>query len=130
MPIAESEKDRANGETTPEKADSIDALDILLALSSRKRFIGVFTLITTLIGVAIALIEQPYYTATAMIMPPQQQSSASGLMGQLGSLVSLGGSGSSSFGSSLGMKSQADMYVGILESRTIADGLIAKFNLQ
>ncbi len=128
----ESEKNRGDGETPQSPANSIDALDILLVLSSRRRFIAMFTLITTVIGLAIWLILKPYYTATAIIMPPQQQSSASGLMGQLGSLVSMGGGaiGGSSLGSSLGMKSQADMYVGILESRTIADQLIAKFNLQ
>ena len=128
----ESEKDRVTREIIPNPANSIDALDILLALSSRRRLIGAVTVIVLLIGTLVAIILKPNYTAKAIIMPPQQQSSASSLMGQLGSLVSMGGgvSGGASLGSSLGMKSQGDLYVGILESRTIADALIAKFNLQ
>ena len=130
MENVESDKDRALGEKAPDPANSIDALDILLVLSSRRRLIGGVTLITLLIGILLVIVLKPSYTAIAIIMPPQQQSSASSLMGQLGSLVSIGGGGGGSFGSSLGMKSQADMYVGILESRTIADALIAKFDLR
>ena len=44
------------------------------------------------------------------------------MMGQLGALLGSGGG-------SMGLKNPADMYVGFLESRTIADKIIAKFGL-
>lgn len=129
----EPENDRAVGVSAHDGSNSIDALDILLALSSRRRLIGAVTLVALLLGILAAVLLKPNFMATAIIMPPQQQSSASSLMGQLGSLAALGGGssiGGSSLGSSLGMKSQADMYVGILESRTIADELISRFHLE
>ncbi len=64
------------------------------------------------------------YTATASIMPPQQQqSTASALLGQLGSIAA-------SAGSNLGLKTPADLYIGILGSRTVADHLVQTFNLR
>jgi uncharacterized protein involved in exopolysaccharide biosynthesis len=65
------------------------------------------------------------YTGTASIMPPQQQqSSVSALLGQLGPLAS------AATGGNLGLKTPGDLYVAILSSRTIADGLIRSFNLR
>ncbi|HET8635271.1 MAG TPA: GNVR domain-containing protein, partial [Acidobacteriaceae bacterium] len=77
------------------------------------------------IGVALAFLLPSTYMATAVILPPQQQSStASALMGAIGSLAGL------SSKSDLPIKNPSDMYVGLLQSRTIADGLIDKFHLQ
>ncbi len=68
---------------------------------------------------------KPSFTAVAIILPPQTpQSSASLLAGQLSALGAFGGGASSL------LRNPADMYVGILQSRTIADHLIAKFQLQ
>jgi tyrosine-protein kinase Etk/Wzc len=103
----------------------VDVLDILLVLVSRRRFIGLITLSAFLVSVVISLLLKPNFTATAVIMPPQQSSSSSGLLNQLGSLASLGGGASAS----LGLKTPADMYIGILQSRTIADEIISQFKL-
>jgi hypothetical protein len=65
----------------------------------------------------------PRYTATAVIMPPQQQqSTASALLGQLGPLAGLAAPG-------LGLKTPADLYIGMLGGRGIADRLIQTFGL-
>jgi len=107
-------------------SDGIDLLDILMVLVRRRRMIGIVTLASLVVGVMIALAFKPYFTATALILPPQQEQSAAGvLLSQLGSLSSLGGGGAG-----LGLKSSADMYVGILQSRTIADEIIDKFHLE
>jgi tyrosine-protein kinase Etk/Wzc len=111
---------------TSQAPDTIDTLDIVLVLVSRRRFIGIATLAGLLLGVTLCIVLKPSFTGIAVIMPPQQQSSAAALMGQLGTLAALGGGGSSS----LGLKSPADMYVGILESRTIADEIINRFHLK
>jgi tyrosine-protein kinase Etk/Wzc len=106
--------------------ETVDVLDVLLVLASRRRFIGLVTLSAFLVSVVISLLLKSNFTATALIMPPQQSSSSSGLLNQLGSLASLGGGASAS----LGLKTPADMYIGILQSRTIADEIIAQFKLR
>ncbi|NYF50430.1 GumC family protein [Tunturiibacter gelidoferens] len=103
-----------------------DLLDILLVLTRNRRMIGLATLVSLIAGIVLSLLLKPSFTATAIILPPQQSSSSSALLGQLGSLASLGGGSAAS----LGLKTPGDMYVGILQSRTIADDVIAKFNLR
>jgi tyrosine-protein kinase Etk/Wzc len=97
-----------------------------LILAQNARFIAVFTLIV-LVAVAIFVcLLPPTFTGSATILPPQQQqSSLTSLMGQLGPLAGLSGGGGGGL-----LKNPADMYVGFLESRTIADGIIEKFHLQ
>jgi tyrosine-protein kinase Etk/Wzc len=100
----------------------VDFLGLAVVLVRRWRRIAMVTIGALLIGVLISLLLKPVFTSTAVIMPPQQQqSSVNAVMGQLGSL--LGG------GAGLGLKNSADMYVGLLQSRTIADQIIVKFDL-
>jgi uncharacterized protein involved in exopolysaccharide biosynthesis len=69
------------------------------------------------------------FTATTKIMPPQQnQSLANALMGQLGALGALGSlAGGAS--KDLGLKNPNEMYVGMLNSRTVEDDIIKRFSL-
>jgi tyrosine-protein kinase Etk/Wzc len=65
-----------------------------------------------------------WYTATAKLLPPQQsQSNAVAILGQLGAL-----SGGAS--SALGLKNPSDIFVAMLKSRTVADGIIERFKLK
>jgi uncharacterized protein involved in exopolysaccharide biosynthesis len=77
------------------------------------------------LGAAVAILSKSVFTAKATMLPPQQpQSTAAALMGQqLGALSGLGSAGGL-------LKSPADTYVGILQSRTIADRVIDKFQLR
>lgn len=117
-------------ESEPEVAASedrsgreVDVLDLLILLSRGRRTIALVTVITLLIGIAVAFLQRASYTSTAIILPPtQQQSVQSAFLGQLGSLASLGSAGSL-------LKSPADMYVGILKSQTIADFVIQHAHL-
>jgi len=105
----------------------IDLLDLFLSLLRSKWRIAAGTGLFLVLGLGISLMLKPIFTATAVILPPQQeQSSASALVGQLGSLGGLGGGAAAS----LGLKNPADLYVGILRSRMIADSLIDQFHLQ
>jgi uncharacterized protein involved in exopolysaccharide biosynthesis len=64
------------------------------------------------------------YTATTKILPPQQgQSNAVAILGQLGAL----GGGAAA---ALGVENPSAMFVAMLKSRTVADTLIQKFELQ
>jgi uncharacterized protein involved in exopolysaccharide biosynthesis len=63
------------------------------------------------------------YTAATKVLPPQQTQSTSAVLAQLGSLASLAG------GAVSGVKNPNDLYVGMLKSRTVADNLIQRFDL-
>lgn len=99
-------------------------LDWLVLFAAHKWMIGSFTLLGTLVCVGITLVLTPTFTATSVIMVPQQsQSAAAAMIGQFGGLAAAGGI------SDL-LKTPADLYVGILKSRTIADDLVEQFKLQ
>ncbi|STR25519.1 Tyrosine-protein kinase ptk [Janthinobacterium lividum] len=82
-------------------------------------------LVTGILAIAIAFLIVPKFSATAVILPPQQQQS-SGVAAMLGQLGGLAGAA----GSIAGLKNPNDLYVGMLESRTIADKLISRFDLK
>src|SRR5207302_8420325 len=82
-------------------------------------------LITLLVTSAlIALIWPAHYIANSRILPPQtSQGSAFGMLGQLNVLAGLGGK-------DFGLKNPADLYVGILKSRSVADSVVQRYQLQ
>ena len=107
-----------------ESSDEISILDILLVLAAGKKLIITLTFVCGIAAGVIAFLTPETFTATATIMPPQQQSStAAALMGQLGGLAGLAGQ-------SLGLSNTADAYIGILGSRTVADEMIKQFELE
>ena len=108
-----------------DQEDEINLLDLLLALLNHKKMIVVTIAAVFLLSIIISLIIPKKYTATVRILPPlNSQSSISGLLSNAGG--SLGGLA----GSLMGVKTPADLYVGILNSRTVADSLIEKFSLK
>jgi tyrosine-protein kinase Etk/Wzc len=107
-----------------DEEDGVGILDLVLVLAARKGLIFSLVILGGILATVVAFFTPPTYTATAVIMPPQQQSSsAAALLGQLGGVASLAGQ-------SLGIKNPADIYVGILNSRTVADKLISEFKLR
>lgn len=115
---------RLPGDRREEDSDEISILDLLLVLAAGKKPIIALTFLCGVAAGVIAFITPATYTATATILLPQQQSSSSAAMlGQLGGLAGLAGQ-------SLGIKNPADSYIGILESRTVADEMIRQFELQ
>jgi tyrosine-protein kinase Etk/Wzc len=109
----------------PAGQDRRDFLDLLIVVAKHKRMIATITLAGALVAVIVALLLRNVYTATAKILPPQQnQSAAAMLMGQVAGLAALSGS------TGLGIKNPTDLYIGMLKSRTIADGIIQRFDLQ
>jgi uncharacterized protein involved in exopolysaccharide biosynthesis len=108
-------------------AGELHLSDLALALSKHRKLILGLTLACALFSLAAALLLPKVYTGTAVLMPPQQDpSSATAVIGQL-----LGGAaGGAGVAAALGLKNPNDLYVGILQSRTIADRLIERFGLQ
>ena len=115
-------------ESVSAERKGVDLFDFLLVLSEARRTIAICMLVFVVLGVAISLLAKPRFSATSLIMPPQQGQSLATMMGQLNALASLTGGGGGGLGSQL--KTPVDMYVGMLESRTIADHLISRFHLQ
>jgi uncharacterized protein involved in exopolysaccharide biosynthesis len=114
---------RDQGELGSYDDDEINLTDLLLVLLKRKKMIGLLVLAVAMVTAVYSLLIPKTYTATARILPPQK--SESGLSG----ILSGGGAFESLGLSLLGTKSSTDVFVGILESRTVADMLIKKFNL-
>lgn len=112
---------------TGEPSGNINFLDVSLVLARSKRPILITALVMFIAAGLVSLLLKPTFTAVAVIIPPQQQQSvASAMLGQLGSLAELGSGGSAA---SL-FKNPGELYVGILKSRTIADHLIDTFHLK
>jgi capsule polysaccharide export protein KpsE/RkpR len=71
------------------------------------------------------------YAAEAVILTPQQaQSSLSSFLGPLAGLSPAAGVSGLGLLSGLGLRNPADLYIGVLESRTVADALITRFKLK
>jgi tyrosine-protein kinase Etk/Wzc len=108
------------------------ALDLLILLLERKRFIARFVLGAAALAIVVAFLLPVRYEAKVVLLPPAQNSSiSSALLGQLGNLGGLGSLGSlaSLAGGGLGIKNPADMYVSFLTSRTVEDAMIQRFDL-
>jgi uncharacterized protein involved in exopolysaccharide biosynthesis len=104
--------------------DEASLLDFLIVLAKHKKFIAGVTLGAAIVSAAVSLLLPNIYTGTAKVLPPQQsQSTAAMLLGQLGGLAGLAGG-------SVGIKNPNDLYVGMLKSRTVADNIIGRFDLQ
>lgn len=108
--------------------DEMSLLDLLIVLAERKRTILRITALCALVSVAAAFLWPKKYTATVVLLPPQQGSSSLGAMlasqlGGLGAMAQLAGG-------SVGVKNPNDMYVSMLKSDTVEDGMIRDFGLQ
>jgi uncharacterized protein involved in exopolysaccharide biosynthesis len=104
--------------------EGTDLIEILTVLAKHKKLLIKLPLAAAILSAAISVALPDVYRATATLLPPQQsQSSAAALLSQLGSFA-----GAAS--SAAGIKNPNDLYVGMLKSRTVADRLIARFNLQ
>jgi uncharacterized protein involved in exopolysaccharide biosynthesis len=98
--------------------------DVLSALAKHKRLLVALPAAAAAASTAICLLFPDVYTGTTKILPPQQTQSTSALLAQLGSLAGVAGGSAIS-----GLKNPNDLYVGMLKSRTVADSLIARFEL-
>ena len=116
--------------TTGENQDvseeqEIDVLEVMTLVLREKMTVLKFILVAAVLAaVLVFVVMKPMYTAEAIFLPPQNApgSGMSQLASQLGSLGAIG--------SFSGLKSSGDIYLGILGSRTIADDLIKRFELQ
>ncbi len=106
--------------------DTVNLLDCWNALVKRKWLIGFIVGGAAIASIIISLLLPKIYAATTSILPPQQESSVG--MAGMGPSQIAGGIGGLA-GGFLGLKSPADLWVGILKSQTVRDGIISRFDL-
>lgn len=100
---------------------SIDAL--LLPLLAHWRHIIIGSLAVGLVALGVTYLIRPTFTARVALMPPQQTQTMSAAA--LASISSLAGLASGNFG----VRNPVDQYISLLQSRTIGDRLIDRFEL-
>ncbi len=121
-----------NGQHIPMKVqdlpdDEINLLELLHVLVRRRGLIIKLTGAVAILVVIYSLFLPNIYTATTKILPPQKDSgggTAAAIMAQLGGAA--GGLG----GALAGLGGTADLYVSIIQSRSVTDALITRLNLQ
>lgn len=106
------------------KTELISVAELLGVLRQRWMIIAGGALLGAMLAAGYALSRQDTFTATAVVMAPQQaRSSALAALGQVGASTGISMP-------EFGLRSPADLYIGILASRTIADALIDRYRLQ
>ena len=107
-------------DTNPQEEKNF--LDYLIVLLKHKRKVFFITFGTALITAIISLLVPSIYQAGTQILPPQQNGTS---IAQIFS-----GTGSMSMGGSiLNLQTSDDLYVSLLESRTVLDRIIDRFDL-
>ena len=104
--------------------DEISLLDLLQVVVDNLRLLVLGPLAAGLVALGITYVMTPVYTAKVVFIPPKQQQSTAA--SALADLAILGGGG----GAIAGIKNPADQYLGLLKSNSVADALIAQFQLQ
>lgn len=109
----------------PPRVKSVDSLRLVW---SERRFLFRAALAGLLLAALVAFLIPKRFTSTARLMPPDQNSSTG--MAMMAALASKAGDSLGSIGGQLlGLKTSGDLFIGILESRTVEDDLIRKFDL-
>lgn len=114
------------GSSSSGDPDEISLLDLLLILVQRRRMIATVTIAFAVGGILLAFLLPKNYTAEVILLPPQQGSSIStALSSELGGLDAL----AKLAGGGLGVKNPNDMYVAMLKSQVVEDGMVQHFGL-
>jgi len=110
-------------------AEPAGSLIYFQLLWEHRRFLSRLALGALIGSVLVVFLIPVRYQSTARLMPPDNNQSSSGL-----AAVAAAVSGNSALGGMagdvLGIKSTSDIFVGILNSRTVQDKLIQKFDLR
>jgi tyrosine-protein kinase Etk/Wzc len=109
---------------TAKPEESFQFPEYLIVLAKRKSFIFKFVGVAIILSAIAVLLLQNSYTGNAKILPPQQNQSMGAIaaLSQLGPLAALAGQ-------SMGLRNPSDVYVAMLKSDTVANGLIDRFSL-
>lgn len=104
--------------------DEINLLELLRVVVRRRLLIIKICTTALVLSVCYALALDNVYTATNRFFPPQKESTSfafTALLAQAGGLAGLAGGG---------MGGSTDLYLGVLKSRSVFDGVIKRLDLQ
>lgn len=97
--------------------------ELLLPLAERWRLLVFGTLLVAVVAAGASFLITPRFTARVSFLPPQQQqSAAASALASLGALSGLAGAAT-------GLKTPSDQYVALVQSVTVADRILDRFDL-
>ncbi len=101
--------------------EELNLLDALVVLAKEKMLVFKIVFLVTLIALVISLIWPKSYDSSALILPPDQQQTFSGIAGMLGGMLPM----------NLGSEPQvnSETILSILNSRSLRVALIEEFDL-
>jgi len=112
-----------------ERARRERAVERLQLLWNGRRFLARTAGLGLILTLLLAFLIPKRFISTARLMPPDQGSGTG--MALMTALASKGGGALSSLGGELlGLKTTGDLFIGILQSRTVQDSVIARFDLR
>ncbi len=128
--LAESAKlDTSTRPNGPEAAFREQGMARMQLLWRQRHFLWRAAGIGLLIATLVAFLIPKRYESSSLLMPPDDQSSSGMMM-----LATLSGKLPANLGAMagdlLGAKTNGDLFIGILRSRTVEDEVITKFNLK
>jgi uncharacterized protein involved in exopolysaccharide biosynthesis len=103
--------------------EEISLLDLLQVVVDNLRLLILAPLFAGLLALGYSFTVTPTFTAKTTFLPPQQQ--ASGAAAMLQSLGALGGLA----GAAAGVKNPVDQYISLMQSRSVRDALVDRFNV-
>ncbi len=111
--------------TMPQE-DVVDLAKLFRAVLRRGRLIAGITAASAILALLVSLLLPPYFKAETRILPPQEKGGnlAAQLLGQGGGAGLIGLAGGIA-----PMKSQGELFVEIMKSRTVLDRVVDKFDL-
>ena len=103
-------------------------LERLRILWTQRQLLGRFVVAGLITGLVIAFAIPKEFQSSLQLMPPDSDSSSGALMAAMAARAT-GGLGEVA-GGLLGLKTNGDLFVGILHSRTVEDRLVQRFDLK
>ncbi len=107
-----------------EPESDISLVELVTAIGEEKFTIAAVAAVCAAAGLALSLLLTPIYTARTTLLPPQQGQSGAGAMaanpGALAASVGVAGA----------LKSQEELYVGLLKTDVVANAVIDRFKLK
>lgn len=112
-----------------QSADDVSLSALLSVLKEYKRRLFLSVVAAIAIATPVVFLIPVEYKAESVILTPQQ---AQPSLAALAQLTGIGSASSPALSllSGFGVRNPTDLYIGILKSRTVADGLIQTFHLQ
>lgn len=113
-------------ETQPVSAERV--LAAVRVIWAQRQLVYRATMLGAVLATAAAFLMAKRFESTIRLMPPDSPSSSTAMLAVLSGKAGPGLGGVA--GDLLGMKSSGDLFVGILQSRTVEDRLVDRFRLR